>query len=138
MAPNDRCCRICGKIGHFMKDCPMRKKWVESQHTCVKTEKSFIISVSDLCYVFFLCLFVCLRPKHRRDSENMLEDKMDSSEEVKDQFRHRNEHWKKRDALEIRCCFLCGSSSHIKKDCQLYRGPAGSHELYFFFHFATY
>ncbi|CAL9707559.1 unnamed protein product [Knipowitschia caucasica] len=26
VAPNDRCCRICGKIGHFMKDCPMRRK----------------------------------------------------------------------------------------------------------------
>uniref|UniRef100_A0A671KWD1 RNA uridylyltransferase n=1 Tax=Sinocyclocheilus anshuiensis TaxID=1608454 RepID=A0A671KWD1_9TELE len=26
LAPNDRCCRICGKIGHFMKDCPMRKR----------------------------------------------------------------------------------------------------------------
>ncbi|KAL2092115.1 hypothetical protein ACEWY4_011913 [Coilia grayii] len=26
VAPNDRCCRICGKIGHFVKDCPMRKK----------------------------------------------------------------------------------------------------------------
>ncbi|CAJ1069149.1 terminal uridylyltransferase 7 isoform X2 [Xyrichtys novacula] len=26
VAPNDRCCRICGKIGHFMKDCPLRKK----------------------------------------------------------------------------------------------------------------
>lgn len=29
MAPNDRCCRICGKIGHFMKDCPLRKRWVK-------------------------------------------------------------------------------------------------------------
>ncbi|KAJ8413908.1 hypothetical protein AAFF_G00065060 [Aldrovandia affinis] len=26
LAPNDRCCRICGKIGHFMKDCPLRRK----------------------------------------------------------------------------------------------------------------
>ncbi|XP_031426923.1 terminal uridylyltransferase 7 [Clupea harengus] len=26
VAPNDRCCRICGKIGHFVKDCPIRKK----------------------------------------------------------------------------------------------------------------
>ncbi|ELK35753.1 Terminal uridylyltransferase 7 [Myotis davidii] len=24
LAPNDRCCRICGKIGHFMKDCLLR------------------------------------------------------------------------------------------------------------------
>ncbi|XP_078656960.1 terminal uridylyltransferase 7-like isoform X4 [Branchiostoma floridae x Branchiostoma belcheri] len=23
--PTDRCCRICGKIGHFMKDCPKRR-----------------------------------------------------------------------------------------------------------------
>nr|XP_039258608.1 terminal uridylyltransferase 4-like [Styela clava] len=23
--PNDRCCRICGKIGHFVKDCPKRR-----------------------------------------------------------------------------------------------------------------
>nr|XP_016773932.1 terminal uridylyltransferase 4 isoform X26 [Pan troglodytes] len=25
LAPNDRCCRVCGKIGHYMKDCPKRK-----------------------------------------------------------------------------------------------------------------
>ncbi|XP_051278400.1 terminal uridylyltransferase 7 isoform X1 [Dicentrarchus labrax] len=96
VAPNDRCCRICGKIGHFMKDCPMRKK-----------------------------------SKHRRDSERRpehLRDKMDPGEEGKDQVRHKSEHWRKRDALEreIRCCFLCGSSAHIKKDCQLYRSPAGN------------
>ncbi|XP_070820405.1 terminal uridylyltransferase 7 [Chaetodon trifascialis] len=94
LAPNDRCCRICGKIGHFMKDCPMRKK-----------------------------------SKHRRDSERRpehLRDKMDTGEDAKDQARHKSEHWRKRDALEMRCCYLCGSSAHIKKDCQLYRSPAGN------------
>lgn len=94
VAPNDRCCRICGKIGHFMKDCPMRKK-----------------------------------SKHRRDSERRpdhLRDKMDPAEDGKDQVRHKGEHWRKRDALEVRCCYLCGSSAHIKKDCQLYRSPAGN------------
>merc|ERR1712131_52315 len=24
--PNDRCCRVCGKIGHFVKDCPSSRK----------------------------------------------------------------------------------------------------------------
>ncbi|XP_070760617.1 terminal uridylyltransferase 7 [Enoplosus armatus] len=94
VAPNDRCCRICGKIGHFMKDCPLRKK-----------------------------------SKHRRDSERRqehLRDKMDPAEDGKDQVRHKSEHWRKRDALEIRCCYLCGSSTHIKRDCQLYRSPAGN------------
>lgn len=94
VAPNDRCCRICGKIGHFMKDCPMRKK-----------------------------------SKHRRDSEKRpehLRDRMDTAEDAKDQVRHKSEHWRKRDALEMRCCYLCGSTAHIKKDCQLYRSPAGN------------
>ncbi|XP_069034384.1 terminal uridylyltransferase 7 [Embiotoca jacksoni] len=89
VAPNDRCCRICGKIGHFMKDCPMRKK-----------------------------------SKHRREFERRAEhlrDRMDTAEDGKDQGRH----WRKRDTLDVRCCYLCGSSSHIKKDCQLYRSPAG-------------
>lgn len=94
VAPNDRCCRICGKIGHFMKDCPLRK-----------------------------------RSKHRKDSERRTEhlrDKMDPGEDPRDLGRHRGDHWRKRDTLETRCCYLCGSSTHIKKDCQLYRSPAGN------------
>ncbi|XP_032433666.1 terminal uridylyltransferase 7 [Xiphophorus hellerii] len=91
VAPNDRCCRVCGKIGHFLKDCPMRNK-----------------------------------PKHRRESENRPEHFHDSAEEFMDPVRYRNERWKKRDALDMRCCFLCGSSTHIKKDCHLYRSPAGN------------
>ncbi|XP_074525607.1 terminal uridylyltransferase 7 [Halichoeres trimaculatus] len=93
VAPNDRCCRICGKIGHFMKDCPMRKK-----------------------------------SKYRRDSEKRpehLRDRVDG-EDGMDQGRHKSDHWRKRDALEMRCCYLCGSTAHIKKDCQLYRSPAGN------------
>ncbi|MEQ2202530.1 hypothetical protein XENOCAPTIV_005312, partial [Xenoophorus captivus] len=31
LAPNDRCCRICGKIGHYMKDCPKRRRLVKKK-----------------------------------------------------------------------------------------------------------
>ncbi|KAM6945034.1 terminal uridylyltransferase 7 [Lycodopsis pacificus] len=91
VAPNDRCCRICGKIGHFMKDCPMRKK-----------------------------------SRHRRDSEKRLEHLRETAEDGRDQVRHKNEHWRKRDVLEVRCCYLCGSTTHIKRDCQQYRNPTGN------------
>lgn len=58
---------------------------------------------------------------------------MDTGEDGKDQVRQKSEHWRKRDALEMRCCYLCGSSAHIKKDCQLYRSPAGSSKVFFSF-----
>uniref|UniRef100_A0A8D3DR36 CCHC-type domain-containing protein n=1 Tax=Scophthalmus maximus TaxID=52904 RepID=A0A8D3DR36_SCOMX len=111
VAPNDRCCRICGKIGHFMKDCPMRKKRM---------------SLRTLCQATFVFLMYLSRSKHRRDSERRpehLRDKMDPADDTRDQFRHKSEHWRKRDALEMRCCYLCGSSAHIKKDCPQYRSP---------------
>lgn len=95
VAPNDRCCRICGKIGHFMKDCPLRK-----------------------------------RSRHRHDSEKRTETQRDPmGEHATEHVRKTSEHWRKRDSLETRCCYLCGSTSHIKKDCQLYRGPAGNIKL---------
>nr|XP_040051270.1 terminal uridylyltransferase 7 [Gasterosteus aculeatus aculeatus] len=90
VAPNDRCCRICGKIGHFMKDCPMRKK-----------------------------------SRHRRDSEKRPEHLREAAEDGRDQGRHKAEHWRKRDA-EVRCCYVCGSSSHIKRDCPVYRSQPGN------------
>uniref|UniRef100_A0A673HV06 Terminal uridylyltransferase 4-like n=1 Tax=Sinocyclocheilus rhinocerous TaxID=307959 RepID=A0A673HV06_9TELE len=32
LAPNDRCCRICGKIGHYMKDCPKRRRMKKKEN----------------------------------------------------------------------------------------------------------
>ncbi|XP_031685409.1 terminal uridylyltransferase 7 isoform X2 [Oncorhynchus kisutch] len=87
LAPNDRCCRICGKIGHFMKDCPMRRK-----------------------------------SRQRREQEDRAEGRRDWAEGGRE---HRQgEYWRRQE--EKRCCFLCGSHAHIKKDCPQYRGPAGA------------
>ncbi|KAM4616906.1 terminal uridylyltransferase 7 isoform 2-T3 [Polymixia lowei] len=98
LAPNDRCCRICGKIGHFMKDCPMRK-----------------------------------RSKQRRDLEKRAENSREGQESVegsKEQMTQKGERWRRPE--EKRCCFLCGSHAHIKKDCLQYRGPAGNTKLEMF------
>lgn len=32
LAPNDRCCRVCGKIGHYMKDCPRRRRMKKKEN----------------------------------------------------------------------------------------------------------
>ncbi|XP_077570666.1 terminal uridylyltransferase 7 isoform X1 [Stigmatopora nigra] len=95
VAPNDRCCRTCGKIGHFMKDCPMRRKG-----------------------------------RHRHDSDRRPDGTRERPDTFEEQAsRQKSEHWRRREAPEQRCCFLCGSSSHIKKDCQHYRGPAGNMKM---------
>uniref|UniRef100_A0A6Q2X007 CCHC-type domain-containing protein n=1 Tax=Esox lucius TaxID=8010 RepID=A0A6Q2X007_ESOLU len=88
LAPNDRCCRICGKIGHFMKDCPMRRK-----------------------------------SRQRREQEDWAEGRRDWAESEGCRERRQGDRWRRQE--DKRCCFLCGSHAHIKKDCPQYKGPAG-------------
>ncbi|XP_022106957.1 terminal uridylyltransferase 4-like isoform X6 [Acanthaster planci] len=38
--PNDRCCRVCGKVGHFLKDCPHRKGHKEIQRSRERNQDS--------------------------------------------------------------------------------------------------
>ncbi|XP_043095848.1 terminal uridylyltransferase 7 isoform X2 [Puntigrus tetrazona] len=87
LAPNDRCCRICGKIGHFMKDCPMRKR-------------------------------------QRRDPDGLFSGR--------DVNRHDGSPHadRRRRPREEKCCYLCGSSGHIKKDCLLSKSIESSPNTY--------
>lgn len=93
LAPNDRCCRICGKIGHFMKDCPMRKR-----------------QRRDNSDGFF----------SGRDANRAAKGMMDDSPYKEGRWRQREE----------KCCYLCGSNAHIKKDCLLSKSLESSPTTY--------
>ncbi|XP_009816963.1 terminal uridylyltransferase 7 isoform X4 [Gavia stellata] len=136
LAPNDRCCRICGKIGHFMKDCPMRRKlrrrrdyedikshrYTESKEKRSKedketknktTEKESSIKEGKL----HLCT-----PQKRKLARVIVETGREKTP------RQSAEKWKRledRDLREKRC-FICGREGHIKKECPQYKGAAGS------------
>ncbi|NXP07935.1 TUT7 uridylyltransferase, partial [Thinocorus orbignyianus] len=135
LAPNDRCCRICGKIGHFMKDCPMRRKlrrrrdyedtknqrYSESKEKRSKedketqsktTEKESSIKEGKL----HLCT-----PQKRKLARVIVETGREKSP------KQSAEKWKRledRDLREKRC-FICGREGHIKKECPQYKGAAG-------------
>ncbi|NWV80007.1 TUT7 uridylyltransferase, partial [Dasyornis broadbenti] len=133
LAPNDRCCRTCGKIGHFMKDCPMRRKlrrrrdYEGTQRYGENKEK---------------------RSKEDKEMQNKPTEKENSVKEGKLHVstpqkrklariigetgrektpRQSAEKWKRledRDLREKRC-FICGREGHIKKECPQYKGVAG-------------
>ncbi|XP_064294972.1 terminal uridylyltransferase 7 isoform X3 [Phalacrocorax carbo] len=134
LAPNDRCCRICGKIGHFMKDCPMRRKlrrrhdyedtknqrYTESKEKRSKedketqnktTEKESSIKEGKL----HLCT-----PQKRKPARIVVET---GREKNPRQLAEKWKHLEDRDLREKRC-FICGREGHIKKECPQYKGAA--------------
>lgn len=132
LAPNDRCCRTCGKIGHFMKDCPMRrklrrrhdyegtqrygeikeKKSKEDKEMQNKpTEKENLIKEGKL----HLCT-----PQKRKLARVIVETGREKTP------RQSAEKWKRLEDRDIRekRCFICGREGHIKKECPQYKGVA--------------
>ncbi|NXD29668.1 TUT7 uridylyltransferase, partial [Spelaeornis formosus] len=132
LAPNDRCCRTCGKIGHFMRDCPMRRKLrrhrdyestpkygeikekrsKEDQEMQNKpTEKENLIkeAKSPLC-----------TPQKRKLARVIVETGREKTP------RQSAEKWKRLEDREVRekRCFICGREGHIKKECPQYKGVA--------------
>uniref|UniRef100_A0A672PV11 CCHC-type domain-containing protein n=1 Tax=Sinocyclocheilus grahami TaxID=75366 RepID=A0A672PV11_SINGR len=93
LAPNDRCCRICGKIGHFMKDCPMRRSLI------------------------FQCFNGLLR--QRRDNDGLFSGRDVNRPDGRVMTDGSPYTDRRRRQREEKCCYLCGSSGHIKKDCLL-------------------
>ncbi|NWH75274.1 TUT7 uridylyltransferase, partial [Piaya cayana] len=135
LAPNDRCCRICGKIGHFMKDCPMRRK-LRRRHDYEDTKNHRYTESKEK------------RSKEDRETQNKTTEKESSMKEGKLHLctpqqrklarvivetgrektpRQSAEKWKRPEDRELRekRCFICGREGHIKKECPQYKGTAG-------------
>ncbi|NXV08340.1 TUT7 uridylyltransferase, partial [Cettia cetti] len=132
LAPNDRCCRTCGKIGHFMKDCPMRRK-LRRRHDYEGTQRYGEIKEK--------------RSKEDKEKQNKPTEKENLIKEGKSHLctpqkrklarvivetgrektpRQSAEKWKRpedRDVREKRC-FICGREGHIKKECPQFKGVA--------------
>uniref|UniRef100_A0A8C0W3H8 CCHC-type domain-containing protein n=1 Tax=Castor canadensis TaxID=51338 RepID=A0A8C0W3H8_CASCN len=135
LAPNDRCCRICGKIGHFMKDCPMRRKvrrrrdqedslnqrYSDSKEKRSKEEKE-------------------IQNKHTEREVSIKEEKpmQGTTQKAKPVraatdlgrekvLRPPAEKWKRQDDRDLRekRCFICGREGHIKKECPQFKGSLG-------------
>ncbi|XP_042733322.1 terminal uridylyltransferase 7 isoform X1 [Lagopus leucura] len=134
LAPNDRCCRICGKIGHFMKDCPMRRKlrrrrdyedsknqrYTENKEKSKEdkeiqnrtTEKESSVKEGKL-HLF--------TPQKSKVARGIVETGKERSP------RQSAEKWKRQEDRELKekRCFICGREGHIKKECPQYKVAAG-------------
>ncbi|KAE8633221.1 hypothetical protein XENTR_v10001819 [Xenopus tropicalis] len=130
LAPNDRCCRICGKIGHFMKDCPMRRK--------VRRRKNENAGNQRYPETRNQRMTEEAASKGAENETSRLDGKQTSNTPKKPKQGARGaneanrekpqrlptEKWRRSEDREPRekRCFLCGKEDHIKKECPQYKG----------------
>ncbi|KAM4877572.1 terminal uridylyltransferase 7 isoform 2-T4 [Thomomys bottae] len=136
LAPNDRCCRICGKIGHFMKDCPMRRKvrrrrdqedalnqrQLDNKEKRSKEDKEIQNKFTErevLTKEDKLMQCTSQKAKPMRAAVDLGREKI---------LRPSVDKWKRQDDKDLRekRCFICGREGHIKKECPQFKGSPGS------------
>lgn len=139
-APNDRCCRICGKIGHFMKDCPMRRgNKARQRHNIDDFQTQYEKCMEKGRRIIEIDSSKKEVPKPQRqglkdapvlEGESYPEvrtprkskDDRAANEMLRDRTpRQYPEQRKKQDERDKRC-FICGKEGHIKKECPRYKG----------------
>ncbi|NXI66330.1 TUT7 uridylyltransferase, partial [Anseranas semipalmata] len=135
LAPNDRCCRICGKIGHFMKDCPMRRKlrrrrdyedsknqrYTENKEKRSKEDKEAQNKTTEKESSVKEGKLHLFTPQKSKLARGIMETGREKSP------RQSAEKWKRLEDRELRekRCFICGREGHIKKECPQYKVAAG-------------
>ncbi|KAM6392196.1 terminal uridylyltransferase 7 isoform 1-T1 [Rhynochetos jubatus] len=135
LAPNDRCCRICGKVGHFMKDCLMRRKlrrrrdyedsknqrYTESKEKRSKDDRETLTKTTEKESSVKEGKLQLCTPQKRKPARIIVETGREKTP------RQSAEKWKYLEDRDIRekRCFICGREGHIKKECPQYKGAAG-------------
>uniref|UniRef100_A0A670JKV7 RNA uridylyltransferase n=1 Tax=Podarcis muralis TaxID=64176 RepID=A0A670JKV7_PODMU len=136
LAPNDRCCRICGKIGHFMKDCPMRRKprrrhesedlknqrYTENKEKRSKEEKETPVKIAERDVLLKDGRLQICTPNKNKLGRGAMETAKEKTP------KQPAEKWKRQEDREKRC-FICGREGHIKKECPQHKGAAGALKL---------
>ncbi|XP_048360537.1 terminal uridylyltransferase 7 isoform X2 [Sphaerodactylus townsendi] len=135
LAPNDRCCRICGKIGHFMKDCPMRRKqrrrldsddpknqrYTENKEKRSKEDKDTPIKTTERDVLLKDGkLQICTSHKNKLGKGTMEIGKEKTTKQPVEKWKRQED----RDLREKRC-FICGREGHIKKECLQHKAATG-------------
>ncbi|XP_040396770.1 terminal uridylyltransferase 7 isoform X3 [Cygnus olor] len=139
LAPNDRCCRICGKIGHFMKDCPLRRKvrrrrdyedsknqrYPENKEKKSKEDKETQNKTTEKENSVKEGKLHPFTPPKSKPTRGIVETGREKSP------RQSAEKWKRLEDRELRekRCFICGREGHIKKECPQYKATAGGSKL---------
>eukprot|EP00062_Callorhinchus_milii_P021855 gi/632979026/ref/XP_007906239.1/ PREDICTED: terminal uridylyltransferase 7 isoform X2 [Callorhinchus milii] len=150
VAPNDRCCRICGKIGHFMKDCPMRRcktrrrenredvrtkmglndqfqKPIESKPKRKHEEKEPQNKDVQKMYRESLKDVPKIEGElygEARTPRKTKEEKV-TNEILRDRTPRQYAEQRRKQEQDKRC-FTCGKEGHIKKECPQYKGGSGA------------
>ncbi|XP_072441972.1 terminal uridylyltransferase 7-like isoform X1 [Chiloscyllium punctatum] len=146
LAPNDRCCRICGKIGHFMKDCPLRRSKTRQQNLEDIRSKSGFIDKFQKPFETN-----AKRKPENKESPNRevtklhgeglkdfpvkeeelyaeiralrkLKENRATNEVLRDRASRPYPEQRKKQEDREKCCFVCGKEGHIKKECPRHKG----------------
>ncbi|XP_068093297.1 terminal uridylyltransferase 7 [Hyperolius riggenbachi] len=132
LAPNDRCCRICGKIGHFMKDCPMRRKVRRRNQENAANQRypERRQRKNDDREMNRGMEGSCVEGKQQQSTPKKPQQGAWGNNEASKEkmLRFSSEKWRRQEDRELRekRCFICGREGHIKKECPQTKGAAGN------------